>query len=222
VGGKSTLFSVRWGDASLKAVRIGETYYTTQTFETDIFEPCGTGVRLVHRGDVSRQRNFDLPLGRPVPFDAFYAVRSERRHLSLPPFDIALEIREREHGFDLRLRARGALDRVAFQIECCFEGPGEWETDSQVIQVHGGQTAILKQGYGVFHRESWGIQIGPGASAHRMWQMRGIEPETDSFRVLIPLQTPVDHILEIRCGTWSPATHSLCPEPTGKDPEHPA
>ena len=39
--------------------------------------------------------------------------------------------------------------------------------------------------------------------------MRGTEPETDSFRVLITLQTPLDRVLAIRYGRWSPATGGL-------------
>jgi len=45
-----------------------------------------------------------------------------------------------------------------------------------------------------------------------MWQMRGTEPEPDSFRVLITLQTPVDRVLEIRYGRWSPASGELLAE----------
>ena len=41
--------------------------------------------------------------------------------------------------------------------------------------------------------------------------MRGTEPEPDSFRVLITLKTPVDRVLEIRCGRWSPASGDLLP-----------
>ncbi len=189
------------------------TTYNTPRFETDTFEAFGNGVWMVHRGDTRRQRNYDLPLGRPVPFDDFYAVQAEREHWTLPPFDIILDIREVERGFDLHLKTEGALDRIAFQIECCFEGPGEWETDGQVIQVHNAQTAILKCGYGIFHRGEYGIRIGPGAIAHRMWQMRGSEPEPDSFRVLVTLQTPIDRVFEIRYGLWSTATTGLL-EPT--------
>ena len=213
MGGRSTAFSVRYGEVNLKAVNVFETYYKTPRFETDTFEALGDGVRMVHRGDTSRQRNYDLPLGRPVPFGEFYAVQDEREHWSLPTFDILLDIREVDRGFDLRLKTEDALDRVTFQIECCFEGPGEWETDGQVIQVSNGQTAILKSGYGVFHRSAHGIRIGPGAIAHRMWQMRGSEPAPDTFRVLVTLQTPIDRVFEIRYGIWSTATGSLRLEP---------
>ncbi len=213
MGGNSTSFAVRYGEVNLRAVKIFETYYNTSKFETDTFEAFENGVRMVHRGDTKRQRNCDLPLGRPVPFDDFYAVQAERKHWALSPFDILLDIREVQRGFDLHLKTEGALDRIAFQIECCFEGPGEWETDGQVIQVNNGQTAILKSGYGIFHRRECGIRIGPGGIAHRMWQMRGSEPEPDSFRVLVTLETPIDCVFEIRYGTWSTATAGVIEPP---------
>jgi len=213
VGGKRTSFSLRCGDVELKAAKVYETYYNTPTFETDLFEPLERGVRLTHKGDTRRQRNYDLPLGRAVPQDGFYTVQEEREHLCLPPFDVTLDVHEVVGevvgGFDLRVQTHGALDRIIFQIECCFAGPGEWETEGQVTQVGDGQTSLLKRGYGVFRRGEWAIRIGPGASAHRMWQMRGSEPEPDSFRVIIALETPVDHILEVRCGRWSMATNEI-------------
>ena len=58
-------------------------------------------------------------------------------------------------------------------------------------------------------RNDEGIAIGPGSGVHRHWQMRASEPDLDSFRVLIELQTPIDHTLEIRYGTWSLATGGL-------------
>lgn len=209
VGGRRTHLSLCCGEVELRALKVCETFYNTPTFETDTFEPVLGGVRLTHRGRADRQRNFDLPLGRPVPADSFYAVQSERQHLSLPCFDITLEIVEADGGFDLHLRTADALDRIPFQLECCFAGPGEWETGGQVVQVANGQTAFLRQGHGLFRRGRDAIRIGPGAGAHRMWHIRGSEPEPDCFRVLVPLQTPVDHCLQVRCGTWSPVDGGL-------------
>lgn len=162
IGGRDTLFSLRYEEVELKAVKTGETYYRTQGFETDDFIPRHRGIRLIQRGSEERQRNFDLPLGRPIPFDQFYPMQAERQHLALPPFDIVWEICEVEGGFDLRVRTEGALERITFQIECCFQGPGDWETEDQVIQVEDGQTAILKRGHGIFHRGASGIRIGRG------------------------------------------------------------
>ena len=136
-------------------------------------------------------------------------MRTTRDRWTLPEIDLALDIVEVENGFNLHYTTQGGLDRVPIEIECTFEGPGEWETQDNVLQVNNGQSAILKSGYGTFHNGNEGISIGPGAGVHRHWAMRNSEPDTDSFRVLITLQTPVDHTLEIRYGTWSLASQNL-------------
>jgi hypothetical protein len=136
-------------------------------------------------------------------------VRDTRERWTRPEIDLTLDIVEVANGFDLCYKTTGGLDRVPIEIECTFEGPGEWETNDNVLQVNNGQSAILKSGYGTFHSGIEGITIGPGAGIHRDWNMRGSEPDTDSFRVIITLQTPVDHTLKIRYGTWSLASQQL-------------
>jgi hypothetical protein len=206
-----TAFAVRCGDAALKAVKIASTYSHSGKFWAETLEEIEGGVRLTHQASAKLIPGYDLPVGRPVPPGEFMELRSERERWTLPPMDQVLDIREVEGGFDLRVRTQGGLDRVTCQIECCFEGPGEWETADQVIQVDNGQTTILKSGHGIFHRGDHGISVGPGGDAHRMWQMRGTEPEPDSFRVLLTFRTPIDQVLEIRYGRWSPATKGLLP-----------
>jgi len=211
--GNRSAFSVRYGDIDLKAVKISGTYKGTSQFSADSMTAIGNGVQLVHLGNKSPGGGiagyYTLPLNKPVPMGEFGRVRSERKRWTLPQMDQTLDIVEVENGFDLHLTSQGGLDRVPFEIECTFEGPGEWENDGTVLQVANGQTAILKSGYGTFRRSDEGIAIGPGSGEHRQWQMRGSDPDTESFRVLITLQTPVDHTLAIRYGTWSLATGGL-------------
>jgi hypothetical protein len=209
--GNLTAFAVRCGDVALKAVKIASTYSMAGTFAAETLEATEGGVRLTHQAAAKHIPGYDLPLGRPVPPGEFARLRPERERWTLPLMDQILDIREVDGGFDLRVRTQGGLDRVTYQFECCFEGPGEWETADQVIRVDNGQTTILKSGHGVFHRGEHGISVGPGSDAHRMWQMRNTEPEPDSFRVLLTFRTPIDRILEIRCGRWSPATKGLLP-----------
>jgi hypothetical protein len=123
--------------------------------------------------------------------------------------DLSLDIMEVKNGFDLHYQTTGGLNKVPIEIECTFEGPGEWETDRDVILVDNGQSAILKSGYGIFHRGDEGMSIGPGSGVHRHWEMRNSEPDVNSFRVLVTLQTPVDYTLEIRFGTWSVASNQI-------------
>ena len=165
-----TAFALRYGDVNLTAVKLACTYSATGTFEADQFAAIEHGVRMVHLGVTATRPvpGYDLPLGRPVPLGTFGEVRAERERWTLPPMDQILEIREVDRGFDLQLKTEGGLDRVTYQVEFCFEGPGEWETADQVVQVQNNQTAILKAGYGIFHRGEHAIRIGPGQAAHRM------------------------------------------------------
>ncbi len=209
--GNTTAFALRYGQAELTALKIAGTYHSTAFFAADEMVPQGAGISLVHRGANRRLPGYELPLGRPVPFGTFYTSRDERERWTLPALDLTLDIAEVAGGFDLRLRSTGGVDRITCQIECCFVGPGEWETADQVIAVGNGQTAILKEGVGRFSRGNDAITIGPGAAAHRMWQMRGTEPEPDMFRVLITLQTPLDHPFRVRFGRPAPLTGGILP-----------
>lgn len=211
VAGHTTPFAVRYGDVDLKAVKLFGSYIIAAIFAADEFEPIPDGVRLVHRGELRNLPGYDLPLGRLVPVGTWAEAARQRDRWTQPPMDIILDIRDAPGGFDLHVRTEGSMDRIMFQIECCFEGPGEWETDGQVAIMENGQTAILKAGHGTFHRGRHGIRIGPGAITHRVWHMRNTEPEPDTFRVLVTLETPVDRHLEVRYGAWSPATGEIVP-----------
>ncbi len=207
--GTTSAFSMRSGEANLKALKISGTYAGTAKFRAGEFKAAADSVELIHHGGEVSTHEYELPLGRPVPYGTFGDARKERESWTPPPMNQVLKVTEVKNGFDLHLRTEGGLDRVPFQMEFCFDGPGEWETDSQVARVVSGQTAILKSGYGVFRRGSDAIRIGPGGSAHRMWEMRDTHMDTESFRILITLESPVDRVLEIRCGTWSPATGDM-------------
>ena len=210
--GNRAAFSVRYGSIELKSIKFSGTYMNTTNFSADAMEPIPGGVRLIQKGENRRTPGYELPLGKPVPFGKYGAIRETRQRWTLPTIDLLLDICEVENGFDLHYSTKGGLDRVPIEIECAFDGPGEWETTDNVIQVANGQTAILKSSSGAFHRDDEGICIGPGAGVHRHWQMRNSEPDEAGFRVLIALQTPVDHTLEIRYGTWSLATAALLDE----------
>ena len=216
--GTNNPLALRYGDAELSSVRVCGSYYNSGQFNADEFEPVRgddgkiTGVRLFHDGSLRMLRCNDLPLGHPVPWgvEAFNAANKTRDHVFLPPIDMWLDIDAVDGGFDLHARTECEMERITFQIEFCFRGPGEWETEEQVTKVVDGQTAILKQGYGIFHTGSYGLRIGPGAAAHRMWQMRAATAGP-GFRVLTTFEAPVDHRFEIRYGVWSIATNELLP-----------
>lgn len=210
--GNTAFLSLRCGDVTLEAVKIAGTYHSSTNFSGDELEAIDSGVRLIHRGAMRRTPGFELPLGRPVPYGQFYDQRDQRQRWTLPVMDIVLEVMEVQPGeFNLGLKTEGGLDGVLFQVELCFQGPGYWETQDQVSAVTNGQTAILKRGYGIFHRDTHAVKVGPGGMVHRDWHMRGTEPEPETFRVLLPLTAPMDHSVTIRCGRWCPVTLDVLP-----------
>ena len=207
--GNRTALAVRYGNINMRAIKFSGTYMSTSNLQADKMEPIQNGVQLTQKGADHRAPGYDLPLNKEVPLGKFGAVRSTRERWTCPEIDLTLDIVEVENGFNLHYTTEGGLDRVPIEIECTFEGPGEWETHDNVLQVDNGQSAILKSGYGTFHNGNEGITIGPGSGVHRDWNMRNSEPDHDSFRVLITLQTPVDYTLEVRYGTWSMASKQL-------------
>jgi hypothetical protein len=207
--GSRNAFALRYGDVDLKAVRLFGSHINSAKFEADEFEAVPNGVRMTHRGAQHNRPKYDLPLGRPVPFGSFANSMNERGKSYQAPLDIVLTIVDVRRGFNLSVATEGGMDRIPFQIECCFRAPGDWETSDNLIGVRNGQTVILKSGYGTFHVGNEGIRIGPGAISHRMFAMRNSDPEQGVFRVLLTGETPFVHTLEIRYGEWSLATGSL-------------
>jgi hypothetical protein len=126
----------------------------------------------------------------------------ERALRWLPPLYSVLEAQEasdaRAAGFDLRYRTLDGLDRVAAQIALDFPPGGIWETADTRLRPVAGQTIFLKQGHAAMRYGNDVIEIGPGAAAHSMWQMRESEPAPNHVRVLLTFLTPVDWAFTVR------------------------
>ncbi|MDP6041448.1 MAG: hypothetical protein QGG64_23070, partial [Candidatus Latescibacteria bacterium] len=208
--GVTSPFSVKHGEVELASVNFSASYFAIAQFAGETFEEVEGKVRMTH---VSRSRDgsrpgYDLPLGREVAFEEFYNLRKERDVYALPPLNTVLEIEEVDGGFDLYVKSEG-YDRVPFQIACDFVSGGELDFDSGVVRGQAGEVAFLKSGYAIYHVGNDAISVGSGAYAHRFWQLRGSESAPKAFRVLMTFMTPVDHVLEIRCGTWSTAEEKI-------------
>ncbi len=208
--GVTAPFGVKHGEVELSSVNLCASYFSIAQFSGQTFEEVDGKIGMTHvsRSADGNRPGYDLPLGREVAFEDFYEVRKERAVYALPPLMTALEIEEVNGGFDLHVKSDG-YDRVPFQIACDFVPGGELDFDSGIARGQRGEVAFLKSGYATYHMGNDAISIGPGAYAHRFWQLRGSESAPVAFRVLMTFLTPVDHLLEIRCGTWSAAEERL-------------
>jgi hypothetical protein len=201
--GVTRLLTLVHGEAELSSIKISHTYFGTACGHFISDEMTVDGNRALLRSEgLGRYRRpgYELPLGRPVPPEAWEASFEERPLFKFPPLTSELAVEEVEGGFDLHLRTLNGLEHVAAQIAFDFPPGGVWETGDSRIMPQAGQVIFLKSGYGEMRYGSDAIHIGPGALAHGMWQMRDSELAPNHVRVLMTFWTPVDHRVQLRAG----------------------
>lgn len=199
-GGSTRLLTLVSGEAELRAVKISQSYFGTGRFIGDEISAEGTACVLRSDGDHDVHRpGYDMPLGRPVDRARWFETRGEREWRALPRCVSELRIEEADAGFDLRYRTLDGMPGVTAQVALDFAPGGVWETDDACLRPCSGQVIFLKQGNGAMRYGHDLIEIGPGAHAHRMWAMRDAEQVGDLVRVLLTFETPVRHVIRIRC-----------------------
>jgi hypothetical protein len=208
--GRTQALELRYERLAL-TMSVWGTYFHSSRFDANRIEPLENGVRLVHDGTARQAPGWDQPLNRPVEFNVpaeYYDLvrRGERQRWKLPPLSIYLDVLRVADGLDVRLYTQGGMDRILFTIELMLKTPGQWESADIAQPLRGGETLLLKGGYGTYHDGESAVAVGPGGDAHRCGPAYEGQPIPDgAARLLIALQTPVDHRLQIRCRPWSHA-----------------
>lgn len=202
-------FSMIFGEAELNSVKVAVPYFGGAQLNADRMKEIEGGVLLedddcnpVHRPE------YRLPLASPVTSENYGELDKTREKWLLPNPAMAAEVIEVENGFDIKVQLKGGLPKLCGQFECSFVGSGHWETESGVIETENGNSAILLNGNGTFYKDQYGISIGSGSTAHRMWTMRGTDPEP-GFRVVVPFYVDQEPVLKIRYGIWSYASRKI-------------
>jgi hypothetical protein len=208
--GITTPFSVRHGDIDV-GVKICAAYFGIAQFRADRIAKTEDNIRLEFDGKGRRHDGptYAHPVGRAVSMEDYRDVMTEREFTVMEPLQMALEIAEVDDGFDLRLVTTEPFDNIPLEILFAFSPGGTLHADSLIAEGATGHTAFLRSGYAIYHKGSDAISVGPGASDHRMRDMRNSEPEPTAFRLLTTFVTPVDHTIQIRTGAWSEATESI-------------
>ena len=140
----------------------------------------------------------------------YSAVMLERDFTAYARLEMPLDVEEVGNRFDLRLRTSEPFDNIPLEILFVLSPGGTLHSDSLVAEGIAGQTAFLSDGFATYHIGNDAISFGPGSNRHRMRDMRGSEPEPTAFRVLTTYRSPVDQTIQVRAGTWSEATESIC------------
>ena len=193
------LASICYGQAELTAIKISMNYFGCGRFIGDsLAVECNTATLRSEGTYRPRRPGYDLPLGRPVPPEEWQAALAERGLRPLPPATSELAATEVAGGFDFHYRTLAGLDRVTVQIAFDFAPGGIWESEDTALKPLAGQVILLKRGMGRMRYGNDVIEIGPGAEAHRIWQMRDAEPAPAHARVLLGFVTPVDYRFSLR------------------------
>jgi hypothetical protein len=199
-GGVTRLMNLRFGAAELSAVKISQAYFGIGRFVGDSLAVDETGATLRSEGRSNPLRpGYEQPLGRPVPYDRYAAMRSERVVRRVPDCTSELRIEEIKDGFRLTYRTLDGLDRVPAQLAFDFAPGGVWESDTLRFTPCAGQVLFLRSGVGAMRYGRDVIEIGPGADGHAMAAMRDAETAPESVRVLLTFVTPVAHTVTLRC-----------------------
>lgn len=194
------VLNFRQGQAYLAGVSIHQSYFGVGQFIPEEMVVTENGVTLSTAGRHKPYRpGYEQPLGRPVSPECYMDIRAEREIRRVPPAASILAIEKEEGGLSLHFQTTDGLDRATVQIAFDFPAGGVWETDDTCFQPQGGQVIFLKSSYGTMRYGNEAIRLGPGADAHRMWQMRDANPAAPGMvRVLITFLTPVDHRFRIK------------------------
>ena len=204
-------FSLKYGQAELRAVQVCGCYFGLAQFNAETLTEADGRIVL---GFPCKGRRHDgpvyyHPVGRPVSMDEYADLRTKREVTVLPPLEMSLAIEEVTSGFDLQLVTSEPFDNIPVQIAFDFAPGGIFDFENGIAQGNAGKVFFLQDGLGIYHVGQDAISVGPGAFAHRMWDMRNSESAPHAFRVLMTFTTPVNHMVQIRCGTWSESTMSI-------------
>ena len=197
------LLSLRYGKAELSGVSIHQSYFSQASGQFIGETLAGEGARAVLRSSGQadpRRPAYEQPLGRPVSPERWVELTGERELRRLPPATSELAAELGPAGLALRYRTLDGTPGVVAQVAFDFPPGGVWETDDTSLRTVAGQTIFLKRGHGAMRFGTDAIRIGPGADAHRTWQMRHTAPPAGHVRVLVPFFTPVDHLFTIAVG----------------------
>lgn len=204
--GRTSVLNLQHGPARLASLSISQPYMGIGQFQASAMhvQPQGT-IELVSAGRRYHDRpGYVMPLGEPVVWDddGWWGRAQQRREvLRQPDPEMVLTITPGDEGLSCRLRTVSGLDGVAVQIALDFPPGGLWVTESDALAPVAGQTVLLRQGAGRMVYGTHFIEVACGSEKHRMWMMRDAPvAEPGLVRVLIALQTPVDHEFTLRVG----------------------
>ncbi len=161
LNGKSAFLYFKSKGTTL-CVKIGESCCDIRNFIPQTIEELPDGCRL----EAEAQSWYYLPFKEKQDTSDWWKMdQSKREKLISSRLKTTLEIREKEQGLELNLKAEG-LDRLPLRLEICIPAGVSIEHPAFALEAGAGESMILKDGYLEIHDGLTTVEIGPGFGEH--------------------------------------------------------
>lgn len=195
--GDDRFFSFRRGDVVVNAVRFASAFFGKGQFVPQRCEQQRDGGWYFEQNlEGPYYQPLDPPPSSPiVTHEEYSASRKQRRQSEVCRLRQSAMVKETATGFEVRLRAEGT-DQVPLAVEVNFR---------EGVQISGCEThqgTLALTGNTAFATAGGAkVTFGPGAAAHRYFQVRGALPKLDGTSVYVTGFTPFDHTLRFDWGS---------------------
>ena len=194
LNGKSAFLYFKSKGTTL-CVKIGESCCDIRNFIPQTIEELPDGCRL----EAEAQSWYYLPFKEKQDTSDWWKMdQSKREKLISSRLKTTLEIREKEQGLELNLKAEG-LDRLPLRLEICIPAGVSIEHPAFALEAGAGESMILKDGYLEIHDGLTTVEIGPGFGEHSFkGHYSGEEINSAGYTVYANGYTPLEKHFSLR------------------------
>ena len=188
LNGKSAFLYFKSKGTTL-CVKIGESCCDIRNFIPQTIEELPDGCRL----EAEAQSWYYLPFKEKQDTSDWWKMdQTKREKLISSRLKTTLEIREKDQGLELHLKAEG-LDRLPLRLEIFIPAGVTLEHPAFALEAAAGEGMILKDGYLEVHDGSVTMEIGPGFGEHSFkGHYSGEEINSAGFTVYANGYTPLE------------------------------
>lgn len=188
LNGKSAFLYFK-SQGTLLCVKIGESCCDIRNFIPQTIEELPDGCRL----EAEAESWYYLPFKEKQDTSDWWKMdQSKREKLISSRLKITLEIREKDQGLELNLKADG-LDRLPLRLEICIPAGVTLEHPAFALETAAGESMILKDGYVEIHDKTVTMEMGPGFGEHSFkGHYSGEEINSTGYTVYANGYTPLE------------------------------
>ena len=161
LNGKSAFLYFK-SQGTMLCVKIGESCCDIRNFIPQTIEELPDGCRL----EAEAESWYYLPFKEKQDTSDWWKMdQTKREKLISSRLKTTLEIREKDQGLELHLKAEG-LDRLPLRLEIFIPAGVTMEHPAFALEAAAGEGMILKDGYLEVHDGSVTMELGPGFGEH--------------------------------------------------------